>query len=173
MKTDRFSSEEVSRALDLIASSALERDSNPSDVIDALASLALPRPGARDGLDVATVEFVDRMRRIRLRRNQRVGADLFRDPGWDMLLELFTAHQRSRPLSVSSLCYSSGVPVTTALRQLKRLEAHGLVTKEGDQSDGRRCFVTPTSKAIDTVVGTVADLIDNFLAIQHESTRSI
>ena len=166
--SNRFSSDEVTRALDLIGVLAQERGATPSEVIDNLAALVLPPPSSRGRLDAATAEFVDRMRRIRLRRNDRVGAQLFRDPSWDMLLDLFTAHQRARPLSVSSLCYSSGVPLTTAMRQLNRLEEHGLIKREGDRSDGRRCFVTPTSKALDAVTATVAELIDNFLAIQDE-----
>jgi hypothetical protein len=34
-----------------------------------------------------------------------------------MLLELFAAHESGRCVSISSLCYASGVPPTTALRQ--------------------------------------------------------
>lgn len=167
-KPDRFSSDEVRRALDLIGLIAQERSASPAEVIDNLSALVLPPQSSRDPANAATLEFVDRMRRIRLRRNDRVGAPLFRDPGWDMLLDLYTAHQRGRPLSVSSLCYSSGVPLTTAMRQLNRLEEHGLIVREGDRSDGRRCFVTPTPKAIEAVAKTIAELIDNFLAIHGE-----
>lgn len=45
--------------------------------------------------------------------------DLFRDPAWDMLLDLTLAHTECRRVSVTSLCIASGVPPTTALRWIR------------------------------------------------------
>ena len=104
-----------------------------------------------------------------MRRNEIVGAPLFRDAAWDMLLELYVAHERQQDLSVSSLCYASGVPQTTALRQLTRLEKFGLITREGDKTDNRRWFVRPTGKAI-AGIGTIAGmLVDHVELLGAES----
>jgi DNA-binding MarR family transcriptional regulator len=76
-----------------------------------------------------------------------------------MLLELYAAHESGRKVSVSSLCYASGVPPTTALRQLARLEKFGLILREGDRRDSRRQFIVPTAKAIQGVSDAVAQLL--------------
>ena len=164
-KTLNFSREDVTRVLDLVTEIASRRGLGPSDAIESLAELALPSGSAQERDEAFTTELVGRIHRIRMKRNTLVGAQLFRDPAWDMLLELFVAHQRSKKLSVSSLCYSSGVPLTTALRQLRRLEAHGLVVREGDGEDTRRCYVEPTPRALEAVAAVATMLIDNFLAI--------
>jgi hypothetical protein len=41
--------------------------------------------------------------------------DLFADPGWDILLDLYAARQEGKQVSVSSLCIAAAVPPTTAL----------------------------------------------------------
>ena len=56
------------------------------------------------------------------RRRERVfGANLFADPAWDMLLELFVQEERGNAVHVSSLCMASAVPTTTALRWIGTL----------------------------------------------------
>jgi DNA-binding transcriptional ArsR family regulator len=74
-------------------------------------------------------------------RNERLGAPIFRDPAWDMLLDLLVAHNDGKRLSVSALCLGSGVAMTTALRHIDRLERFGFVTREDDCHDERRIFV--------------------------------
>jgi DNA-binding MarR family transcriptional regulator len=169
-KTLNFSRDDVTRVFDLVTEIARSRGVAPSDAIESLVELATPSDSARSRADAITTELVSRIHRIRMKRNGLVGAKLFRDPAWDMLLELFVAHQQSRTLCVSSLCYSSGVPLTTALRQLVRLEANELVVREGDAKDTRRCNVVPTPKALEAVAAIAAMLIDNFLAIHGNMT---
>lgn len=83
-----------------------------------------------------------RTARRRLLRRQLVGAPcIFGEPAWDMLIELFIHEAEARPVSTSSLCISSGVPMSSALRLLQRLTDAGLVTREADQTDGRRNFI--------------------------------
>lgn len=80
---------------------------------------------------------------IRLRRNRDrfFSADLFADPAWDMLLELYASHLGQQRISVTSLCYGAAVPATTALRWIANLEGHGLIERRRDPTDGRRFFV--------------------------------
>lgn len=79
--------------------------------------------------------------RVRARRNQRLSVRLFRDPAWDMLLTLLLAAAERRPVSVSSLCFASGVPATTALRYVERMADDGLLIRSGDLGDHRRVLV--------------------------------
>jgi DNA-binding MarR family transcriptional regulator len=84
--------------------------------------------------------------RARRARCQFFDAELFADPAWDMLLELFAAERGQHKISVSSLCVGSNVPATTALRWIQTLEKRHLLRRVGDPLDGRRFFVSLTEK---------------------------
>jgi len=60
-----------------------------------------------------------------------------------MILQLYIADKAGKPIDVSSLCASTGVPKTSALRHLDRLADEGLVRRYDDNVDGRRIFVQP------------------------------
>lgn len=77
------------------------------------------------------------------------GAELVANPCWDMLLDLYEKMLLSRPVSVSSLALASGVPVTTALRRMRKLEQMGLVRRDKDSTDARRVFVELTDMGTD------------------------
>src|SRR5687768_13422735 len=53
--------------------------------------------------------------------------DLFAEPAWDILLELYSADLRGSKISVSRACIGSNVPYTTALRCIRRLHDKGLI----------------------------------------------
>ena len=74
---------------------------------------------------VALAEFMSRWRQLRIKRNEVLGASIFRDPAFDMLLELFATDQLGHAISVTSLCHASGVPMATAHRHLKQLKTLG------------------------------------------------
>jgi DNA-binding MarR family transcriptional regulator len=82
----------------------------------------------------------------RAARASHFRADLFADPAWDMLLELYAAALTQRKLSVSRLGERSGVPMTTALRWINTLEKEGLIQRSLDRLDGRRVFLTLSDK---------------------------
>ena len=67
--------------------------------------------------------------RLRRRRDRLFGSDLFGEPAWDMLLELYAAELAQRRECVSGLCCASGVPATTALRWITLLVNAGWVTR--------------------------------------------
>lgn len=69
------------------------------------------------------------------------GENLFGEPAWDMLLDLYASHLEQKRVSVSSLQIASAVPGTTALRWMMRLEAKGLIVRRADPFDARRVFV--------------------------------
>lgn len=77
----------------------------------------------------------------RRRRDQFFPSDLFADPAWDMLLDLYAAHHERSRISISSLCIAAAVPATTALRWIKTMEDAGLFVRSHDQFDGRRVYI--------------------------------
>jgi len=85
--------------------------------------------------------LVRNLLKARQLRMRYLGADLFADPAWDMLLDLTASRAEHRRVSVTSLCIASGVPTTTALRWMKLLEQAGLIQRVEDDTDRRRAFV--------------------------------
>jgi DNA repair protein RadC len=80
-----------------------------------------------------------RSARRRLLRRQLVGADeLFGEPAWEILLDLFIHECEGKPVSVSSASIASGLAATSAQRLLQRLCDAGLLVREADREDGRR-----------------------------------
>lgn len=79
-------------------------------------------------------------------REQFLAADLFADPAWDMLLDLYAAFYERRQVSVSSLCIAAAVPATTALRWIKSMTDEGLFERSVDPDDARRVFIGISEK---------------------------
>ena len=75
--------------------------------------------------------------------------DLFGEPAWDILLDLYIAQAEGKQVSVSSACIGSAAPPTTGLRWLGVLADEGLVVREADPEDHRRVLVrlTPSGQA--------------------------
>lgn len=89
-------------------------------------------------------DLLERVRWViaaRRKRSRYLTAELFAEPAWDMLLDLFRAELAQQRICVSSACIAAGVPATTGLRWLKILEQQGLVLRECDERDARRTFV--------------------------------
>jgi DNA-binding MarR family transcriptional regulator len=158
-----FSPDDIARLFRLVSDIADRRDLDPSEVIERLehgvaapAAAAVPAQGIRLG------EYVERMRRLRLKRKEVIGAQLFRDPAWDMLLDLFASHERGERVSAIALSLSSGVPQSTALRTIQRLEEQGLIVREGDPDDLRRSWVRATPEVLSgiaTMAGLFAEAV--------------
>lgn len=82
--------------------------------------------------------------RSRRKRASHLPAELFGEPAWDILLDLFIARIRNRNISVTSACIASDVPNTTALRWLNLLEQMNLVRREQHETDSRVTWVKMT-----------------------------
>lgn len=63
--------------------------------------------------------------------------ELFAEPGWDMLLELYSADVEGREVPTTSLCIASGSASTTALRHIEVLERTGLIERRPNPHDNR------------------------------------
>jgi DNA-binding MarR family transcriptional regulator len=88
----------------------------------------------------------------RRERESVLHSEMLGDPGWDMMLDLFAAGEDAKSVSVSSLCYGSGVPSTTALRWLAILVEQGKVIRQADPRDGRRVNVILAGEARNLIV---------------------
>jgi DNA-binding MarR family transcriptional regulator len=105
-----------------------------------LVFVEVPRALASPALVV--VQSVIRARRSR----DTIFGDLFSDPAWDILLELYAATLSKTRIPTSKLCKAAAVPATTALRWIEKLDRMGWVLRRADPFDSRRVFVelTPT-----------------------------
>jgi Winged helix DNA-binding domain len=90
--------------------------------------------------------------KARSARTRHFSADLFADPAWDILLDLALATAETRKVSVSSLCFAASVPTTTAHSWIVRLTQMGLLHRVRDRNDKRRCWVSLTPKATDSML---------------------
>lgn len=92
------------------------------------------------------------VRAVQAARRRRVAlfdADLFSDPAWDILLELYALHLEQQRASVSGLYAASYVPGSTALRWVAKLERDGLVVRTDDALDARRSWIKLTADGVE------------------------
>jgi DNA-binding MarR family transcriptional regulator len=85
--------------------------------------------------------------RMRQKRANFFGADVFADPAWEILLDLYAAGVEGRVVSITSACIASGVPTTTALRWITLLVSRGAVRRAPDARDHRRSHLYLSSGA--------------------------
>ena len=109
--------------------------------------LALRSDGDGDsrGSDGRILRHAMATQRRRILRRQLLGADeLFGEPAWDMLLDLFVHECQGKQLAMSSLCIAAGIPESSAMRLAQRLCDAGLLVRLPDPADGRRSFMKIT-----------------------------
>ena len=81
------------------------------------------------------------------RRKTFAGMEVFSDPAWDILLELFVADVIDVRLSVTAVGLDVGVAPTTVIRWISVLEGYGLVKRVCDLADKRRSWICMTNKS--------------------------
>lgn len=74
-------------------------------------------------------------------REEVLGANLFSDPAWDILLDVYAGEARGVKIQISSLAPMSGIPSSTARRWADRLVRLGLLERERDEKDRRQTYV--------------------------------
>lgn len=109
--------------------------------------IALKRQAVDAGQTTSTaLDHAKRHYRIRREREKLFGKpDLFGEPAWDILVDLFIAAEEGKRISVSSLCVAAVVPPTTALRWISILETGGLIERTSDALDARRFYLSLSS----------------------------
>lgn len=100
---------------------------------------------------------------IRKAVGDSLGFGLCPNPVWDMLLDLFVAHQEQRQVYLWPLCVAANIPISTAHRKIGEMEKWGLLTRETAERDRRRIGVVLTEQGMATVIS----LLDRIDAICH------
>lgn len=114
---------------------------------DQLAGPPAPPPSNHS----VSERYIRDMLKLRRRRDSFFNSELFADPAWDILLELYAADLGQVRITITSLCIAAAVPATTALRWIKQLENEGIILRRDDPVDGRRKFVMLSPKALDAM----------------------
>jgi len=120
-----------------------------SEFAAAAASEATPPPDDRPDAVEPRRKILKELRAIRAVRSKHFPPDLFSDPCWEMLLDLYDARLAGAEVTVTSLGAASGVPLTTALRRMEALQAHGLIARIEDKDDKRRTIVRLTDAGVE------------------------
>lgn len=97
----------------------------------------------------------------RAARRRFFGDELFADPAWDILLELYTFRSSQQRTSVSKLCLTAGVPTTTALRWIEKLHGDGLVERQPDPLDARRVWISLSERGYEAMTSYLEAIGEN------------
>jgi DNA-binding MarR family transcriptional regulator len=143
-------SDEVSRIATTLARLALDPEVIVKSDFGQSAS-----DGVRTSIPIEAVESAIQARRL---RHRYFDAELFADPAWDMLLDLFRAEIAQHRVSVSSLASAAVVPATTALRWITTMTDAGLFRRRADPTDGRRVFLELSPMASEAMRAYFDDL---------------
>lgn len=103
------------------------------------------------GQNMEKVQLERKARMLLLLRQSRTkffDADLFGEPVWDMLLDLYVAYANGNQVRTSSLCIAAGVPHSTALRYIDAMEIKGLVRRTKVDQDNRLRMISLTQPAV-------------------------
>ncbi len=152
------SAQDAARLFGLVDRIARKFSCNPSEAINIILNAAQSidpdlAPKASNPID-----FGARTRRIRARRNELFGVQSFRDPSWDMFVDILVAQKRGHKISVIGACAGAGVPTTTALRHLDYLIRSGLVLRHPDDTDQRRFNLKVSDDAAEKLVTMLTQL---------------
>lgn len=97
-------------------------------------------------IGITAADLRDLEIRLRRLRNEAFPRGYFSDFAWDILLELDKAARQGRRYVVSDAGAEVGIPLTTAIRYIAKMEHDGYVEREVDPNDRRRTFVSLTEK---------------------------
>lgn len=107
-------------------------------------------------------EAAEIMYRFRRRREElmtaRFGSDIFADPAWDIILDLYIHNSKNQDVSVTSTCAAAMVPITTALRYITVLSDRGLIERTKNPRDGRSYLLRLSPEAVRIVEAMLAEL---------------
>ncbi len=86
----------------------------------------------------AATQLCDMELKLRNARRHHLPERCGGDAGWEILLQLDNAERQGRRSFTIDICADTGVPPTTTLRYLTKLDEAGLITRTADPDDGRR-----------------------------------
>lgn len=100
---------------------------------------------------------------VRRGREAAMGRELFSDPAWDILLELFAARLGCRRMTVDELARSIDMPRSTTARWIEVLSDRGLVTTVSDFGDRAKLWIELTAHGD----ATMTRLVDHWRSAFH------
>ena len=106
---------------------------------------------ARASPDKRKRQVLEDLRAVRKVRSKYFPSELFSDPCWEMLLDLFDGQLSGQEVTITSLGAASGSPLTTALRRMDVLQAHGLIERIAGSGDKRRTIVRLSKSGLEAV----------------------
>lgn len=128
--------------------------SEPSENAPPASSTARPQVISRALL----IEGASKELRQRRRRSQVLPEDMFGEPAWDILLQLYVEQQGSR-LKIARLTNELNLPATTVLRWLSYLQDKQLVRREVHPTDQRSVIIELTPDAIQAIDSYLFDVL--------------
>lgn len=143
----------------LIAIAQALRDNDLTALVPAFRQSHLPHSNAAPSFQSGSAANSDDRRATyvqlareayairRMRSSIFDNEEIFGEPAWDILLDLYIADYENKPVSVSSACIGSASPPTTGLRWLGVLAEQGLISRDQDPDDQRRILVHLTEHA--------------------------
>ncbi len=106
--------------------------------------------------------LAEKMYQVRRRREAlmtaRFGGDIFSDPAWDIILDLYIHNSRNQDVSVTSVCAASMVPITTALRYVTVLSERGLIERTKNPKDGRSYLLRLSAAGLQAIEELLTDV---------------
>lgn len=106
--------------------------------------------------NLAVSDLRDLEIKLRRLRNAHFPGGYFSDCAWDILLDLDKAAREGRRFVVSDAGAETGIPLTTAVRYIAKLERDGYLEREIDPNDRRRTYVSLTERGIHALDATFA-----------------
>ena len=93
--------------------------------IDILLQRLMHLAGSPKDEEQVILEAARQLYHSRRLRDRIFGSDLFADPAWDILLDLFIAQREDRKVTISSACAAASAPTSTAARHIAHLREGG------------------------------------------------
>ncbi len=118
-------------------------------MLDAASELSRLGVGSSLPTNLTPVALAKHILRGRRLRERYFDPELFRDPAWDILLNLFVSEAEGQRATMTSVAAASAVPDATAYRWILTLERTGLLERENHPSDGRVVHVRLSQDASD------------------------
>ncbi len=110
-------------------------------------------PGASTARDDARLAVAKWLYWSRGLRPDTLSDNMFGEPAWDLLLDLYIRGKSGSRSSVTSACIGSRSPHTTALRHISALCEANWIRRIPDETDRRRFWLALTGNAMEKLDG--------------------
>lgn len=100
------------------------------------------------GGEPVAVTLARRIYAARLERDRMFPEVAFDQPAWSLMLDLFIARHEKRVVNTFAACIGAGVPQSTALKWLERMEQVGHIVRYPSVNDSRYLLVELTPDAL-------------------------